>query len=193
MFRRPEKKSSNLEVRLSHSKKEAFMQACEENGVTASHAVRTFIDAYLLQSRTMKLKFIAKEIAMTFIKNPIKISIGFGGVASCALALSAVFAAPGVAASSDQPIEPPIPVYPVALAVEGVGAQCEAVFDVSETGIVETGIRASCTHPGFEASVVSAVSMLRFEPKLVDGEPVRRVGIVYPIYYEISANDTEKP
>ena len=49
--RRAEKKSETLEVRLPHSKKEAFKAACEEEGITASHAVRTFIDAYLKRSR----------------------------------------------------------------------------------------------------------------------------------------------
>ena len=62
--KRKEKKSETLEVRLPHSKKEAFMKACEREGITASHAMRTFIDAYLKQSRRVKLKQISQEITM---------------------------------------------------------------------------------------------------------------------------------
>ncbi|WP_371396447.1 hypothetical protein [Fretibacter rubidus] len=42
-----EKKSERLEIRLSHSKKQAFNQACETQGDTPSGAVRRFIDGYI--------------------------------------------------------------------------------------------------------------------------------------------------
>ena len=41
------KKSETLEVRLSHEAKQAFMARCQADGLTASEAVRTFIDARL--------------------------------------------------------------------------------------------------------------------------------------------------
>lgn len=79
-----EKKSETLEVRLPHSKKEAFKAACEDEGITASHAVRTFIDAYLKRSRRAKLKHIAQDITMKLFRNPIKTSgiLGTGLIAA---------------------------------------------------------------------------------------------------------------
>lgn len=41
-----EKKSERLDIRVSHKKKEAFTQACEEQGDTPSNAVRRFITSY---------------------------------------------------------------------------------------------------------------------------------------------------
>ena len=65
---RPVKKSSNLEIRLTHAKKEAFMAACVENDVSASHVLRTFIDAYLQQSRQMK----TDDVGPTNFASPLK-------------------------------------------------------------------------------------------------------------------------
>ena len=42
-----EKKSERIEIRVSHSKKQAFNQACENSGDTPSSAVRRFIDSYI--------------------------------------------------------------------------------------------------------------------------------------------------
>ncbi len=41
------KKSEVLEVRLSHPAKQAFMDRCQDEGRTASEAVRGFIDGYV--------------------------------------------------------------------------------------------------------------------------------------------------
>lgn len=41
------KKSENLEVRLPHATKQAFMSRCRENGRSASEVVREMIDGYL--------------------------------------------------------------------------------------------------------------------------------------------------
>ncbi len=45
--RRPQKKTETLEVRLPHETKRAFLDACRENGTTASEVVRESIDTYL--------------------------------------------------------------------------------------------------------------------------------------------------
>jgi|GEM_PF-4518296 len=82
---RPEKKSETLEVRLPHSKKEAFKAACEEEGITASHAVRTFIDAYLKRSRRVKLKQIAEDITMKLFRNPLKTTGALGATLTAAI------------------------------------------------------------------------------------------------------------
>ncbi len=41
---RPPKKSETLEIRLPHATKLAFMDRCKNDGVTASQAVRGFIE-----------------------------------------------------------------------------------------------------------------------------------------------------
>ena len=43
---RREKQSESLEIRLGHSAKQAFMDACREKGLTASEVVRDFVEAY---------------------------------------------------------------------------------------------------------------------------------------------------
>ena len=95
--KRAEKKSETLEVRLPHSKKEAFKAACEEEGITASHAVRTFIDAYLKRSRRVKLKRIAEDITMKLFRNPIKAA----GIAGTGLIAAILFSASPSAAEDD--------------------------------------------------------------------------------------------
>ncbi|MEQ8558573.1 MAG: energy transducer TonB [Henriciella sp.] len=185
-----EKKSDTLEVRLPHSKKEAFKAACEEEGITVSHAVRTFIDAYLRQSREMKLKRIAKELSMTLVRNPLKITGGLAA-ATAALGTALVLALPSAADDSNvQPIKPPVPQYPIELAQQGISSKCKATFDVSKEGFVETGIEVECAHPGFVEATRTAIETLRFEPKMEDGQPVRRTGVVYPIEYLVTP-DTE--
>lgn len=185
MTKQHEKKSEMLEVRIPHSKKEAFKAACEAEGITASHAVRSFIDAYLKRSRRMKLKRLTEDFSMTLIQNPIKSAGGFGASIAALTAIFALTVGPTFADRDTPPIEPPRPVYPIDLANDGIGADCTAEFDVSAKGYVETPIEIDCTHPGFVASVKAAVLTLRFEPKIVDGVAVSRTGVVYPISYEV--------
>lgn len=184
-----EKKTDTLEVRLPHSRKEAFKAACEAEGITVSHAVRTFIDAYLRRSRQMKAKRIAKDLSMTLIRNPIKTTGGFAAAATAIGALLTL-ALPSAADTDIQPIEPPTPQYPIELAEKGISAKCKATFNVTITGVVEPGFPVDCTHPGFVDATRSAIGTLRFEPKLEDGQPVRRTGVVYPIEYIVTP-DTE--
>ena len=44
------KKTERLDVRLSHDKKKAFSEACENQGDTPSNAVRRFINSYIRRS-----------------------------------------------------------------------------------------------------------------------------------------------
>lgn len=193
MTKRREKKSETLEVRLPHAKKKAFQQACADEGITASHAVRTFIDSYLKRSRRMKLKRIAKDMSMTLIRNPIKSSGGIGAVVAATVAGVTLTAGPSIAEDRDaQPIDYPRPVYPIDLAEQGIGAECEALFDVTPEGFVADNLEVECTHPGFVESTTIAVSTLRFEPKIVDGQAVRRKGVVYPIQYTLTRPPKQK-
>lgn len=185
---RSEKKTEMIEVRLPHSKKEAFKQACEEEGITVSHAVRTFVDAYLRRSRRVKAKRIAKDISMTLIRNPIKTTGGLCGAIAAALGIAALSASPSFADRDTQPIDLPRPEYPIDLAADGVSARCENYFDVSQEGYV-INLDVKCGHPGFVASSRNAVSALRFEPKIVDGKAVTRTGVVYPLEYVVNDRD----
>lgn len=179
---RPEKKTEMIEVRLPHSKKEAFKRACEEEGITVSHAVRTFVDAYLRRSRRMKAKRIAKDISMTLIRNPIKTTGGLSAATAAALGIAALSASPSFADRDTQPIELPKPEYPIDLASQGISAHCDNYFDVSAEGYV-INLEVECGHPGFVESSRNAVATLRFEPKLKDGVAVVRKGVVYPVVY----------
>lgn len=185
---RSEKKTEMIEVRLPHSKKEAFKQACEEEGITVSHAVRTFVDAYLRRSRRVKAKRIAKDISMTLIRNPFKTTGGLSGAIAAAFGIGALTASPSFADRDTQPIDLPRPEYPINLAADGVSARCENYFDVSPEGYV-INLDVKCGHPGFVASSRNAVSALRFEPKIVDGKAVTRTGVVYPLEYVVNDHD----
>ena len=44
---RPPKKSETLEIRLPHAAKQAFMARCQAEGVSASQALRGFIEAQI--------------------------------------------------------------------------------------------------------------------------------------------------
>lgn len=97
MKTRKEKKSESLEVRLPHSKKQAFMEACEREGITASQAVRTFIDVYVRRSRRTKLKTICQDLAMKLIRNPFKTA----GISIATLAGALAFTATPSIADED--------------------------------------------------------------------------------------------
>ncbi|MEL6857315.1 MAG: energy transducer TonB [Pseudomonadota bacterium] len=182
---RPEKKTEMIEVRLPHSKKEAFKKACEAEGITVSHAVRTFVDAYLRRSRRAKAQRIAKDISMTLIRNPIKTTGGFSGAIALLASAVALSAAPSFADRDVQPIEPPKPVYPDRLASESISARCDGYFDVNPTGYV-INLEVKCGHPGFVESAKNAISSLRFEPKIVYAQAVKRTGVVYPLWYMLA-------
>ena len=179
---RQEKKTEMIEVRLPHSKKEAFKQACEEEGITVSHAVRTFIDAYLRRTRRERAKRIAKDISMTLIRNPIKTTGTFAGALAAFVGGGVLLSAPSYADRDIQPLSLPAPDYPSDLAIENISARCENHFDVTPEGYV-TNLDVKCGHPGFVESSRNAMATLRFKPKIIDGKPVKRTGVVYPIDY----------
>ena len=174
-----------IEVRLPHSKKEAFKRACEEEGITVSHAVRTFVDAYLRRSRRTKAKRIAKDISMTLIRNPLKTTGGLSGTAAAIAAMVALSSSPSYADRDAQPIGLPAPVYPIDLADQQVSARCDNYFDVSPDGY-DINLEVKCGHPGFVDSARNAVSTLRFEPKIEDGVAVIREDVVYPLLYIVT-------
>ncbi|MFC6197870.1 energy transducer TonB [Ponticaulis profundi] len=184
----PEKKSTQLEIRLTHSKKSSFMKACEENGVTASEVLREFIDAYLRRSRSMKLKNLAKDVAMKLIRNPVKTGIGSSLAVLAGLTASVLL--PGTSVAEGQYVQPlnypKQAVYPKELAQKGVEGKCEVRFSVDAQGVVEPGAKADCTHEGFVRSAENAVYSLQFEPRMKNGKPVRMPNVVYPFEFLMS-------
>lgn len=164
------------------------MKACDDNDTSASEAVRTFVDAYIAQSRQLKLKQIARRLAMTIIHNPVKSSAGFVAPVGGAVAASLLFVSPGSADTYLAPINHPTPSYPIEMGKKGVSADCKARFDVLADGSVGQEIDIDCTHPGFVDSVLAAVRQLRFEPQIRDGKAVTVENVVYPIVFEIQSN-----
>ncbi|MFN3213546.1 MAG: energy transducer TonB [Henriciella sp.] len=185
---RPEKKTEMIEVRLPHSKKAAFKRACEEEGISVSYAVRTFVDAYLRRSRRMKVKRIAKDISMTLIRNPLKTTGGLSAALTAAFGIATLATAPSFADRDAQPIDLPRPEYPIDLAKQGVSAHCDNYFDVSPEGYV-INLEVKCGHPGFVDSSRNAVASLKFEPKMVDGVAVKRKGVVYPLVFQMADDE----
>lgn len=187
MRRRSEKKISNLEIRISPSKKEAFMKACEENDTNASDAVRTFVDAYIAQSRQLKLKQIAKGIAMTILQNPVKSAAGFAAPVAGAVTATLLMTSPSVAQPEYvAPLSHPTAViYPADMAEQEIEGTCDVYFSVDTAGRVMPGAKAECSHPGFEKSASDAVYQLRFEPFERNGKPVLRDNLIYPFSYEL--------
>lgn len=188
MSKYPEKKSTQLEIRLTPTEKSAFMKACEENDSTASEVLRTFIHEYLRQSRSIKLKTFAKDVAMKLLKNPVRTSLGTGAAISAGLGLTVMLS--GASTADDlhvQPLNYPSQVlYPTELAEKGIEGKCVVRFSVDENGLVEPGAKADCTHEGFESASENAVYSLRFEPRIKDGKPVRMLNLVYPFEFSMS-------
>lgn len=94
---RREKKSETLEVRLSHAKKRAFMAACAREGITASDAVRRFVDVYIVKSRRASLKSILKEMTVTASNHRFK----FAGIVS-AMTIGAFALSTGAASANEE-------------------------------------------------------------------------------------------
>jgi Ca2+-binding EF-hand superfamily protein len=69
---RPPKKSESLEIRLPHTTKTAFMQACRKRGVSASEVLRGSIARYLSSSGRPDRR---KERIMAFIASPRRASL----------------------------------------------------------------------------------------------------------------------
>lgn len=186
---RIEKKTDMIEVRMPHSKKEAFKAACEAEGITVSHAVRSFIDAYLKRSHRMKIQRITKDVSMTLIRNPIKTTSSLGAVLAATVTAIAFSATPSAAENYVEPLNLTTVEYPTDLALQGISALCEAKFDIATSGKVEGAVDVDCTHAGFEQTVRAAVYTLEYDPKIVDGKSVEQLDVVYPFEFEIVGLD----
>ena len=186
-MRRREKKTTHLEIRISPDRKRDFMKACADNGTNASDAVRSFVDAYIARSRSIRLKQFAKDVAMKLVKNPVRTSFGTGAALASGLGIAAMLT--GVSTAQDQYVQPlNLPtgiVYPTELAENGIEGKCEVRFSVDKRGFVEPGAKADCSHDGFVRPAENAVYSLRFEPNVVDGKPERMTNLIYPFEFSM--------
>ena len=89
-----------------------------------------------------------------------------------------------------QPLEPPIVNYPANAIQRGIVGNCNATLDVSKSGTV-ANLKMACTHEYFCRESKSAVSGLKYAPKIVNGSPVERTGVVYPIEFSMADTNGE--
>jgi hypothetical protein len=75
---RPPKKSESLEIRIPYPTKQAFMERCREEGVSASEVLRGLIETRLQPAPRRRLKWAAAAL----------IGLALGAVAAPSLALA---------------------------------------------------------------------------------------------------------
>jgi outer membrane biosynthesis protein TonB len=114
---------------------------------------------------------------------------------SVAVPLNAVAETNGIEAESEdrdaQPIKAPRPSYP-ALAIRAqMPGWCDVRFDVNRQGY-PTNIAPWCSHWVFCQSAYDAVASVRFQPKMLNGQPVPRSNVVYPLEYTIGVTEEER-
>ncbi len=93
MTMRPAKKNVSIEVRLPDSTKTAFMDRCRRDGLTASDAIRAFIDRETDMPTPVTPKRGSMRIGVAAM-----LGIAFGAVAAPAIAHSL----PGTATTCSQ-------------------------------------------------------------------------------------------
>ncbi|MBT8431593.1 MAG: hypothetical protein KJP27_03780 [Altererythrobacter sp.] len=64
-----EKNSQRFEVRLPHSKKLAFQEACDRQGDTPSAAVRRSIESYLIRSEVDDFRHALRGLKRVALQN----------------------------------------------------------------------------------------------------------------------------
>lgn len=111
-----DKKTERLDIRLSHNKKQDFVQACENQGDTPSSAVRRFITTYIRRERRDDT---ASKIRFSNWKQKLAL-----GAAGCA----AIFLMWGFAASQTH---------------KTLTAKTFKLYDANQNGVIELGEIAS--------------------------------------------------
>lgn len=179
----PEKLSERLEIRLHLSAKQRFLAACRRAGDTPSDVLRAAMKGYVETVEAAEQPNLTKELSMKLIHNPLKTLAALGTSIAAAVMFTA---SPSIADDRDaQPLNPPYVVYPSDMITQNIEAECKAIMEVSVEGTPEN-ISAECTHPGFIHAVIEAAATVKFAPKILDGKPVRRKGVEYPIIFAFS-------
>lgn len=91
-----------------------------------------------------------------------------------------------------RPIEPPRPFYPVLASMVRLEGACIVRFTVNARGR-PVEIEPSCTHIVFCQPAREGVGRAIFEPARLDGRPVNRPNVVYPIEFRLGPEDMKVP
>lgn len=83
---RPPKKSENLEIRIPHETKRAFMARCQAQGRSASDVMRGFIDRHLAEGA-------ARRRVLPRLARPAAAAASLAGIATLFMVAPAVSAA----------------------------------------------------------------------------------------------------
>ena len=83
-----------------------------------------------------------------------------------------------------QPIQPPVPSYPLAALEANLEGACDVYFNVDEEGYT-FDIRARCSHQSFCDEAKRAMTEVVFAPLVKDGKPAIRENVVYPIEFTL--------
>tara|TARA_R110002072_G_scaffold149527_3_gene297419 strand:- start:722 stop:1339 length:618 start_codon:yes stop_codon:yes gene_type:complete len=85
-----------------------------------------------------------------------------------------------------QPLVRIPPQYPPRAAERGLEGSCTMTFDVTPDGTPTNIVATSCTSSMFERASIRAVERWRYSPKVQDGVPVARRGVVTDINYTLA-------
>ena len=86
--KRTEKHSETLEIRMPHTLKTEFMEACKERGLTASEVVRDFVGTYPVKRRRSFLPPINLPDKMEFPMNLLAVPILALGLAASSVTIN---------------------------------------------------------------------------------------------------------
>jgi protein TonB len=89
-----------------------------------------------------------------------------------------------VADRDEQPLVRVPPIYPPRAAERGTEGSCDITFDVNPDGSV-TNADAVCTSALFKRASERAVEKWKYAPKIVDGEPQMRRGLVVTLDFNL--------
>ncbi len=80
------------------------------------------------------------------------------------------------------PLTLPRPERPGDPALARVEAVCDILLDTTPAG-EPIDLWAACSRPGFEAAAEASMAKARFAPRMVDGAPIGRKGVLYTMLF----------
>ena len=81
-----------------------------------------------------------------------------------------------------RPIRPPPRKYPTRALERGIEGSCDVSFDVDTRGR-PYNVSADCTNSVFKREAERSVGKAEFSPKIQNGKPIERRGVVYPMEF----------
>ncbi len=144
----------------------------------------------IMRSHTMiKLGNTAKLLlmALAFIVLALSMMAGIPGSNA-----GTAFAQNDAEADSDREFLPVVrvaPVYPQQAVEQRLEGRVLVEFTVTENGLVEDIVVVDSSDPIFHESAMAAATRFRYQPRVVDGEPVRVAGVRNLFTYVLEADD----